>query len=532
MNNFNSDSPLDSYWQYIHHSCPQLDVELLSPLTNEVSDNSWENPESSLELNNFAVITLIEAEKCQNQSLRAVNLEIAVRALQQSLTYDKHPLCAAHLALIHSMLGEMNRAMQIALPTFIETLNLAHHSSEDLPSGLVYFPPQSKNLVINCQEVFRSVLQAENGYKQALLLLAEVMCNSQLVFYNPNGLRYFQLAAQILPNSAAINLQLGIAYLMNQRAEGLLYLQRASKLAPDCGAIAQALYLSYQELKEQKTINYWHKQAFKYHQQFPQSLEWDWVKIKENSPFTYVPFDNNLLLAVEANLSSIVTSVLIAQGDWFEKEMEFWRNQIQPGMTVIDVGANVGVYTFSAAQKVGSTGKVFAVEPFSACVQCMEETCQINQLSWVKICPGAASDRNGKAYLAIHNASELNEIIVPDHTNNFRSQQYEEVNCFSLDSLVESENISNLDWIKIDAEGHEMKVLEGSELLLQRFSPRIIYENIAGSKGSNQSVAELLQSKGYQLFRYQPFLEDLVQISSLDDLNENLNIIALPTEAK
>jgi ribosomal protein L11 methylase PrmA len=63
-------------------------------------------------------------------------------------------------------------------------------------------------------------------------------------------------------------------------------------------------------------------------------------------------------------LRSIVTSVLIAEGDWFEKEMEFWRNWVKPGMTVIDVGANVGVYTFSAAVKVGSEGCVLAVDLF------------------------------------------------------------------------------------------------------------------------------------------------------------------------
>ena len=527
MSNFNSGSPLDIYWQYIHRSCPQLDMGLLSHFTDTVTDSSWESPESPLECNNFAVLTLIEAEQCEDLSLRAVNLEIALRTLQQSFASSKNPLCAAHLALIYSKLGEMEQATKIAFPAFLETLHLAYQSSETMPLGLVYFPSLSNNLTINHEANFRSILQAENGYTQALSLLANVLCSSQLVFYNPNGLRYLQLAAQLLPNSAVINLQLGLSHLMNQRAEGLLYLQRASKLAPDCGAIVQSLYLAYQQLQEQKIVDYWHKQAFENHQKSPESLEWQWVNVRENSPFTYVPFDQNILLAVEANLNSIVTSVLLAQGDWFETEMEFWRSQIQSGMTVIDVGANVGVYTFSAAQKVGSTGKVLAVEPFSGCVDCLEETCRVNQLSWVKVCAGAASDRSGKTYLALHSASELNE-IVSDDVASLNSHQYEEINCFSLDSLVISEKLKQVDWIKIDAEGHEMQVLEGSENLIKQFQPGIIYENISGSKGSNQAVAELLQTKGYQLFSYQPFTQKLIAINSLEDLYNNLNIIALP----
>jgi len=37
--------------------------------------------------------------------------------------------------------------------------------------------------------------------------------------------------------------------------------------------------------------------------------------------------------------------------------MEIWRDEIKSGMTVIDVGANVGVYTFTAANRVGKMEK-------------------------------------------------------------------------------------------------------------------------------------------------------------------------------
>ena len=84
--------------------------------------------------------------------------------------------------------------------------------------------------------------------------------------------------------------------------------------------------------------------------------------------------------------------------------------------------------------------------------------------------------------------------------------------------------------LKIDAEGHEIQVLEGANRLLADFKPGIIYENIAGSQGDNFPVAQFLTDKGYNLFRYRPYLQELIPLDSIDDLQGNLNIIALPKD--
>src|ERR1700730_9946198 len=70
-------------------------------------------------------------------------------------------------------------------------------------------------------------------------------------------------------------------------------------------------------------------------------------------------------LAVPASLQSITAYVLLEQECWFEKEMDFLRRWLRPGMTVIDIGANLGVYSLPMARLVGKTGHVFAYEPGS-----------------------------------------------------------------------------------------------------------------------------------------------------------------------
>jgi FkbM family methyltransferase len=516
-------SYIDGYLYYVQEVYP-LAAETLAQVEQILANTNWDEPQSALDLNNLAVAALVEAETANDLTLRGVYLDMALEALENSS--QEHPLCAAHLALLQCMIGETGKALQPAFSTFINTLQLAY-GDEQANLGLVYLPPALRDSISDRSHLLTHLFQAKSSHNQALLLLAEALWRSQLAFYSPTGLRFLQLAAQLQPDSASINLKLGISSWLNQQWEGLVYLQRAGELAPDSAAVLHALRLAYKELDQPETANFWLKRASSYRQESPRSPEWSWAELDSNAPLTYLPFESSLKLAVEPSFRSIVTSVLLAEGDWFEAEMEFWRNQLQPGMTVIDVGANVGVYTFSAAQKVGSTGRVLAVEPFSGCVRCLEETCRVNQLDWVKVCGGAASDRNGTIRLALQPSSELNEVITDD-SQSLQPGTFEEVPCFTLDNLIEQESLSQVDWLKIDAEGHEMQVLKGCDRLLRDFKPGILYENIAGSKANNRPVAEFLIAQGYNLFYYRPYVQELIPVSLNQTFANQLNIIALP----
>lgn len=521
-------SSVSSYQNYLNNTCLNIDVDKLSlKFTNLLDNTSWSDPTSAVDLNNFAVITLVEAEECQDPLLRGFYLETAIEALNKGIELYNHPLCIAHLAVVFAMTGEFEQVTQTAFPALIDVLKSTYVDEQPISPGIVYLAPSS-DFLNNRSEKLNTILQLEDGYVQALLLLSEALCKSQLVLYNSTGLRLLYLAAQLSPNFTSVNLKLGIYSIINNQWEGLLYLYRAREVEPNSPTILQALYLAYRDLGQMETANFWLNLNHERNQNKQNSLDWQWSNLELNSLITYVPFESKLLLAVEPSLSSLVTSLLLAEGDWFEREMEFWRSSIKPGMTVIDVGANVGVYTFSAAIRVGEEGCVVAVEPFSGCVRCLQETCRINELSWVKVCAGAASNQEGTAKLALYKASELNEIVDSNSQLVSASGTFEEVKCFSLDSLIEQENLSKVDFLKIDAEGHEIKVLEGSSRILTDFAPTILYENVAGNKGDNIDVANFILSKGYQLFRYQPYLQQLIPITSLEDLQGRLNLIALP----
>ncbi len=514
-------SPLNYYSQYVQKNCPQMTSEACDQLLAFADNTNWNQPTTLREWNNVAVIMLIEAEETQDIAFRKQLLNNAIAVLEQG---KAHPLAAVHLALIYSLIGDYSKAYVLAYSVFVGILDPAFRKTAS-NKGLVYLPSTARTL-LNKAEYLEKILAAENCYEQILFLCAEVLNLSQPYFYNASGQDTLQLISQSLATSPIVQLQLGIARFCGQKWDGIFYLLKAHQINPNYAPSIQALYLAYRNLPEAKAAEYWLQQGVThFNPNSPDVGEWIWTQARPENPFTYVPYDN-LILTVEANLKSITTAVLLAQKDWFEAEMELWRTQIRPDMTVIDVGANVGVYTFSAAQRVGETGKVIAIEPFKACVNCLQETSRINQLPWVKIYEAAASDHCGSAKLSLHNTSELNEVI-SDNSPNYDLANTVTIQCLTLDSLIETENLTRVDWLKIDAEGHEIKVLQGAERLLTEFKPNIIYENIAGAHGSNGAIMQYIQAKGYQVYSYRPYIQELVPVTDANQLNSQLNLIAV-----
>lgn len=480
-------------------------------------------------MNNFAAVNLVEAEQSQYLSQRQHYIAQALKALNRGVEMHNCPLCAAYLALLFCTTGESDKAFEIMLSLFTEYANYNCNTKNKVTQGIIYVPLPVRSLSENQSQKLIEILNLQDGYEQAILLSIEILgTKSIFLFGGRDGIRLLHIASQFFPNSAYINLKLGIASLYDNKQEGLLYLHRAREYALDSAPIIQSLYLAYKSLQKIEIADYWLNVARDFSQSKTNSLDWKWADLTDKNSFTYLLFQNELLLTVEPKFSSLCTNFLLSEGDWFENEMELWRSWLKPGMTVIDVGANVGVYTFSAALRVGSEGRVVAVEPFPYCVRCLEETCKVNNLTWVKVCAGAASDRAGIARLSIHTTIELNEILTDEVAQAMPPESYEKVTCFTLDSLIEEKSLRCVDFLKIDAEGHELSVLFGSHRLITQFSPIIFYENVRSNKGSSLLVANYLKNRGYKLYFYQPYVHKLIQIESAEDLGNNLNIIAVP----
>jgi FkbM family methyltransferase len=518
--------PKTAYLDYVKHNQVEISETATRQLTQILDDCQWEQPQTALEWNNLAVAALVAAEGCDNSLTHGLYAEIAFDAVQAGAELNQHPLCSVHLALLNCMLGNYGEAAQIAFSAFINNLQPAYTEAEIEP-GIAYIPPLTRTHVTNGRsEQLQRVLNTDNGYTQALLMLTEVLCRTQIALDNATGLRLLHLMNQLMPDLIFPNIRLGIYSIGNQELEGLVYLHQAEKLAVDHPTILQSLFLAYRDLDQPEIADRWRQVGLDYGSQRLDKLPWQWTDLTHESPYTYIAFDRDVSMAVAATLQSPTTRCLLAEGDWFERELEFWRQYIQPGMTVLDIGAGVGVYTFSAAVRVGKNGMVYAIEPFSGAIDCLQQTCLNNRIENVKVFRNAVGDRYGKFKLILQASSELNYLASLDESLDPEIET-EEVICITLDSFIQQVGIDRVEVIKISTEGNELAILTGCEQILTKFAPTIIYNSYT-SKGINLAAAQYLLDRGYEIFKYQPYLQQLIPLVNEADFAEVMKAIAIP----
>ena len=153
---------------------------------------------------------------------------------------------------------------------------------------------------------------------------------------------------------------------------------------------------------------------------------------------------------------------------WFEKETSFLHRWLLPGMTVIDIGANLGVYSLPMSRLVGRTGHVFAYEPGSTARSFLQRSRERNGADNLEILPLALSDCRREGRLLFGDSTELNTLG--------NSGAGEAVNVTSLDDEDAARGWPAPDFIKIDAEGEEERILAGARNFFARHSPLIMFE--------------------------------------------------------
>jgi len=157
----------------------------------------------------------------------------------------------------------------------------------------------------------------------------------------------------------------------------------------------------------------------------------------------------------------------IADANFEVGESRVLQRFLRPGMTVLDVGAHHGYYTLLFSAMVGQTGKVIAFEPSPRERIRLQRHVLLNKCKNVRVESFALGAASGRAELFIVEGREdwLNSLR-PTSTSAEAKRIC--VNVRSLDEFLSHDPRVAVDFIKLDAEGAELEILKGSELLLQR----------------------------------------------------------------
>jgi FkbM family methyltransferase len=155
-------------------------------------------------------------------------------------------------------------------------------------------------------------------------------------------------------------------------------------------------------------------------------------------------------------------------------EIAFFRARFEAAMTFVDVGANVGLYSALALSTPGFRGRVLAIEPHGESRVYLEQTIRSNRpagdRATAAICALAASDRAETLTLYENPDNKGDNRLYPDASLHGK----ETIGADTLDNICRQHGIASVQFIKIDVQGAEAKVIRGASGLLAASSDCIL----------------------------------------------------------
>jgi FkbM family methyltransferase len=199
-------------------------------------------------------------------------------------------------------------------------------------------------------------------------------------------------------------------------------------------------------------------------------------------------------------------------GTFEPRESAQVRNDLKPGMTFIDVGANVGYYTLLAASLVGRRGRVLAFEPSPYAFDRLVETIKRNNLSQVRAIQSGLSDGSGEEHLFLPDARGNHS---PSMVPNGGGRPIN-VPVRRLDDWLAEHEVDQVDLMKIDVEGFEPNVIKGAAKYIQQGKVRAILCEfnkywLEMNGCSLPQLYDLLTSSGFVSAQGEPDFDSVVQ---------------------
>lgn len=154
-----------------------------------------------------------------------------------------------------------------------------------------------------------------------------------------------------------------------------------------------------------------------------------------------------------------------------------WVATVRRGQAVLDIGANRGYYTRFLSREVGGAGRVYAFEPVPASAKTLRASCAMRPN--VSVFEVALSDEIGRRRIFVP-GNDLQQASLAMHAGGSwkgcdRISEHE-IDTITLDAWAGVQALAKLDFIKIDVEGAEYKVLLGGASTIRKFRPLIYME--------------------------------------------------------
>jgi FkbM family methyltransferase len=218
-------------------------------------------------------------------------------------------------------------------------------------------------------------------------------------------------------------------------------------------------------------------------------------------------------------------------GEWLENSLfwkgisgyepisfELWKNACRFSQTILDIGANTGLYSL-IAKTVNPGTQVYAFEPLPSFNAALRKNIRLNGFD-VEVVEQAVSDFIGTAEFYAPQRGQGNlysSSLSLEHYQNHQQSTpiVHQVQVTTLDTFVQSQDLRSVDLVKIDAEGQDANVLKGFLGSMQRFQPDFIVEVQSDEIG--RQIQEMLPDDRYLYFN----IDEVTGLKQTETLTRN-----------
>jgi FkbM family methyltransferase len=165
---------------------------------------------------------------------------------------------------------------------------------------------------------------------------------------------------------------------------------------------------------------------------------------------------------------------------------------LKPGMTVLDIGANIGYYALMELALIGPRGRLVAVEPSPANVALLKRNLALNGYANVEVRQAAVSDRLGARSFFLSHMSNLNTFHADGTGAAHLSGETIDVETVTVPALMAGRAP---DLIRMDVEGHEVEIINGLIPAVERgeMAPMILFETHLSRYGKDHDMERPLR---------------------------------------
>ncbi|MEZ5308596.1 MAG: FkbM family methyltransferase [Pyrinomonadaceae bacterium] len=187
-------------------------------------------------------------------------------------------------------------------------------------------------------------------------------------------------------------------------------------------------------------------------------------------------------------------------GGWEKSSQKLWVDLCRDAKTIIDIGANDGLYSL-AARAVNKEARIVCAEPLGFVLERLKANFKQNGFDDIELAEIAFSDYDGDAEMFVPvdadyiRSATVNTNLLDRKLNAIR---LENILVERFDSYFVEHELEGLDLVKMDVESHEPEVLQGFGDLLKEYKPTILAE--VSYERVPSMLNEILAPHGYLYF--------------------------------